>query len=133
MGDLIDRLCHNRPRSAEVDAVHEMALTDSVVRILEQQAVTCDFRHVRTVWLEIGVLSQVEPEAMRFCFEVISRGTVAEGARLEILRTEGQALCLECGQSVSLSRRYDPCPACGSHRLRVTGGAEMRVKDVEVD
>lgn len=113
--------------------MHEMSLAEGVVQIVEDYARRESFRRVKTVWLEIGRLSGVETEAMRFCFEAATRGTVAESAKLEILETPGSAWCLQCSEPVAVAARYDPCPRCGGYQLQVTGGTEMRVKELEVE
>jgi hydrogenase nickel incorporation protein HypA/HybF len=113
--------------------MHEMSLAEGVVQIVEDYARRENFRRVKTVWLEIGRLSGVETEAMRFCFEAATRRTVAEGAKLEILETPGSAWCLKCSEPVAVAARYDPCPRCGGYQLQVTGGTEMRVKELEVE
>ena len=77
---------------------------------------------MKKVWLEIGALSGVEPEAMMFCFDVVTRGTLAEGAALEIVRTPGQGWCLDCEKIVALAERFGPCPECGGHQVQMTGG-----------
>lgn len=113
--------------------MHEMALMGGLLRILEDQARTRRFSRVKTVWLEIGALSSVEPEAIRWCFEVARRETLADGAALVIEQPPGRALCLDCAREVAISRRGDPCPDCGGFRLHVTGGQEMRVRELEVE
>jgi hydrogenase nickel incorporation protein HypA/HybF len=114
--------------------MHEMSLTEGVVRILEDQAATHGFAKVKTVWLEIGELSNVDPESMLFCFEAIAKGSgVAAEARLEIVRIPGQAFCLSCGEAVAVTNRFDPCPKCGGYGLKVTAGDEMRIKELEVE
>lgn len=114
--------------------MHEMSLTEGVVRILEEQAATHGFAKVKTVWLEIGELSNVDPESMLFCFDAVAKGSaVAAEAKLEVIRVPGQAFCLGCGESVAVSNRFDPCPKCGGHGLRVTAGEEMRIKELEVE
>ena len=87
---------------------------------------------VTVLRLEIGALSQVEVEAMRFAFEVVMNGSLAEGARLEIVETEGTAWCMACSQPVAIQRRGDGCPRCESYQLQVTGGDRMRVMDIEI-
>ena len=113
--------------------MHEMSLTESVVDILAEEGRRQGFARVKKVWLEIGVLSGVEPEAMEFCFDVVTRGTLAEGAALEIVRTPGQGWCLDCEKNVALSERFGACPECGCHKVQMTGGDEMRVKELEVE
>ena len=113
--------------------MHEMALCESVLSILEEQARTQDFRRVSTVWLEIGELSCVEPEALRFCFGAVSSGTLAADADLQIIRTPGQGWCMTCSRTVPVRQRYDACPECGGYQVQVTAGEEMRIRELEVD
>lgn len=113
--------------------MHEMSLTESVVEILCEEGRRQGFARVKTVWLEIGTLSGVEPGAMEFCFDVVTRGTLAEGARLEIVRTPGQGWCLDCERSVALAERFGACPECGGYKVQMTSGDEMRVKELEVE
>ncbi|RME16071.1 MAG: hydrogenase maturation nickel metallochaperone HypA [Alphaproteobacteria bacterium] len=112
--------------------MHEMALAESVVSIAEREARRAGAERITSVRLEIGALSHVVPEAMRFAFSAVSRGSLAEGARLDILRVPGRAWCHDCGREIEISALGDACPACGGYSVQVTGGQEMRVKDLEV-
>jgi hydrogenase nickel incorporation protein HypA/HybF len=113
--------------------MHEMSLTEGVVEILAEEGRKQGFSRVKTVWLEIGVLSGVEPQAMEFCFDVVARGTLAEGAKLEIVRTPGEGYCLDCEAKVALAERFGACPDCGRYHVQMTSGDEMRVKELEVE
>jgi hydrogenase nickel incorporation protein HypA/HybF len=113
--------------------MHEMSLCEGVLRILEDHAKSQGFARVKTVRLEIGGLSGVEPEAMRFCFDAVMRDTLADHADLEIIEIPGRAWCMQCAKTVQVRRRFDPCPDCGSYQLQVTGGDEMRIKELEVE
>jgi hydrogenase nickel incorporation protein HypA/HybF len=113
--------------------MHEMSLTEGVLQILQDSAKSQGFKRVKTVWLEIGELAGVEVEAMRFCFGVVMQGTLADQARLEIIIVPGQAWCAKCEKSVAVQQRFDVCPDCGSYPLQITGGDQMRVKELEVE
>ncbi|MFZ5523270.1 MAG: hydrogenase maturation nickel metallochaperone HypA [Pseudomonadota bacterium] len=113
--------------------MHEMSIAESVLQIIEDTARAEGCAKVRAVWLEIGQLAGVEKDSLRFCFDVVTRDSVAEHARLEIIETAGQGWCLECACSVVVTARYEPCPHCGSFQIQVTGGEEMRVKELEVE
>lgn len=113
--------------------MHEMSLSEGMLRIIEEQAVAQSFSRVRTVRLAIGALAAVDPEALRFCFDAVTRGSVAEGARLDLRTPPGEAWCHNCGKTVAVSSRLDACPLCGGYRLEVTGGDEMRIIDLEVE
>lgn len=113
--------------------MHEMSLCESVLDILEQQAAEQQYQKVSTVWLEIGALSSVEPEALRFCFDAVMQGTLAERARLVIIDVPGRAKCLQCGHDVIIKQRYDACPECHDYQLQVIDGEQMRIKELEVE
>lgn len=113
--------------------MHEMSLAENMLRIIEDAAHQQGFTRVRTVWLEIGQLACVELESLRFGFDVVTRGSIAEQARLEIVETAGQGHCEKCARDFPLTALYEACPECGRYDVKVTGGDEMRVKELEVE
>ncbi len=112
--------------------MHEMALAESVLAIVEEAARQHAAARVTSVRLEIGALSHVAPEALRFCFEAVKRSSIADGAALEIDTTPGRAWCMPCGKGVTLERLGEACPECGGYQLEVTQGEAMRVRDIEI-
>ncbi|MGX2038659.1 hydrogenase maturation nickel metallochaperone HypA [Methylocaldum sp. MU1018] len=113
--------------------MHELALMHNIRDIIEASRARQGFRRVRTVRIEIGKLSCVEPDALRFCFDVVMQGTPAEGASLDIVETRGRGACRSCGGTSELETLYDPCRLCGSHRMDVVAGGELRVEALEVE
>lgn len=111
--------------------MHEMALMNEALRTIEELARREAFSRVKVLTLEIGALAAVDPEAIRFCFDSL-RGGLCAGAELVILEPPGRAWCLDCAAEVGIARRGDPCPECGGFVLRVTGGGELKIKDLEV-
>jgi hydrogenase nickel incorporation protein HypA/HybF len=112
--------------------MHEMSLAESIIQIAEDTARSNGAARVSLVLLEVGRLAGVEIDALRFCFDAASRSSLADGARLVIEQPEGSAWCMPCSESVPLASLADPCPKCGSHQLQVTGGTELRVREVEI-
>ena len=113
--------------------MHEMSLAEGVLQLIEDAAVAQGFARVTTVCLEIGALSSVERESLAFCFDAVTRGGIAQGARLEVHDVPGSGWCMPCGQAVAIRSLYDACPRCGGYQVQVTGGTEMRVKELEVE
>jgi hydrogenase nickel incorporation protein HypA/HybF len=113
--------------------MHEMSLAEAILQIVEDTAARQGFRRVTEVRLEVGALSGVEAEALTFCLDVVLKGSVANGARVELERVPGQGWCLGCGETVVVNALYDPCPRCGSYQVQATGGTEMRVMDLLVE
>jgi len=110
--------------------MHELSIVTGVVEICEQHAAG---RRVLAVTLAIGALSGVVPEAIEFCFEAATQGTLLEGARLEIDRIAATGFCHGCGAVSAIETYFDPCPCCGAPALELRSGDEMRVKDLEVE
>ena len=112
--------------------MHEMSLTESIVDIAVEAAHKEGARRVTRVVVDVGALSHVEPEALEFCFAAVARGTLAEGAKLEIARVPGAGWCPDCGKSVALAERFSACPDCGGFRVQMTAGGELRVREMEI-
>jgi len=113
--------------------MHEMSLAEGVREIVMDAATANGARRVKVVRLEIGKLAQIELDAMRFAFDVVKRGSLAESAELEIIEADATAWCMACSTAVVIIQRGDACPHCGSYQLQVTGGDRMRVMDIEIE
>lgn len=112
--------------------MHEMSIVEGIRSVVEDAARQHGFSRVTLLRLEIGRFAGVERRALEFAFDVVMRGSPAEGAVLEVLDLPGQALCYDCGETVEIEDRLAPCPLCGGGRLMPQGGDEMRIKDMEV-
>lgn len=113
--------------------MHEMSLCEGLLQILQTESEKQGFSQVKNVWLEIGDMSGVEIEAMKFCFDAVMKGSIANAAGLHIIHVPGEAWCMQCSTNVKVKQRYDECPHCGSYQLQVTSGDEMKIKELEVD
>ncbi len=112
--------------------MHEMSLCEGIRRVVDQAAAAPEIERVTRVRLEIGRFAGVEKDALTFAWEVVMRGSKAEGAALEMIDLPGRATCFDCVKTVDINDRLDPCPDCGGGRLLPEGGDEMRIKDMEI-
>ena len=112
--------------------MHEMSLCEGIRQVIEDQARAHDIARVKRVRVEVGRFSGVEKPALEFAVDVVMRGSVAEGARLEMIDLPGRAMCYDCMKEVEIAARLDPCPDCAGGRLMPVAGEEMRIKDLEV-
>ena len=109
--------------------MHELALVEEILGIVTDAS---GGRPVRRVVLEVGKLSAVLPDAVRFCFDLVTADTVAEGARLDIVETPGLGRCRACGGDVQLDGPLGRCAGCGGIDLDWITGEELRITSVEV-
>jgi hydrogenase nickel incorporation protein HypA/HybF len=112
--------------------MHELSLLENVRKILKDHAVSQKFSKVIKVTLEIGKLSCVEPDALRFGFDVVMNGSLAENAELTISEVAGLGICPQCGLQIEMETSFDPCPHCGSPFVKIIQGADMKIKDLTV-
>ncbi len=112
--------------------MHELSLLENVKDILQNHAIAEDFTHVEKITLEIGKLSCVEPEALRFAFDVVMKDSIAANAELVLSEREGLGVCLQCNKQTPLANLYDPCQLCNHPFVKVTQGHEMKIKDLIV-
>ncbi len=112
--------------------MHELSLLENVREILEDHAIHQQFSKVNQVTLAVGKLSCIEPEALRFGFDVVMKGSLAENAKLIITELPGLGECRQCKQQSELLNLYNPCPYCGNPQMTVLKGTEMKIKDLLV-
>ena len=108
--------------------VHELGLCASIVEAVERRA---GQRPVARVRVRVGCLHHVHPEAFEQSFELAASGTVAEGARAELVVLAADGRCLACGASFAVSRPADACPRCGDLDVRLSGGDELTLELIE--
>lgn len=112
--------------------MHEASLAGGVLKLVEATRERERFRCVTRLRLEVGPMAGVEVRALRFALEAMAPGTCLEGMRLDIDEPPGSAWCLGCDHGVSINQRGEACPRCGSFRLQITGGTDLRVVDLMV-
>lgn len=108
--------------------MHELGITQQIVEAVMDRAAGAQ---VTKVVVEIGKLSAVLPDAVRFCFDLCCEGTPLAGAELEIIEPDGRARCRDCGAEVMLERPFGRC-ACGCSDLDWLSGMELRILGMEV-
>jgi hydrogenase nickel incorporation protein HypA/HybF len=118
--------------------MHELATTREILEIVLRHAGRHDVRKVERIFLEIGELSDLEQEWIQRYFDRISRGTVAEAAKIEVEIRPCSFACGDCGTVFparlpggSSAAEELSCPHCGSAAVRMISGDEYRVTHME--
>ena len=110
--------------------MHELSITRSVVGIVSERA---QGQKVLRVTLEVGRLSGMWSEAIRFCFDLCTKGTPLEGATLQIVDVTGRGVCAACGAEPVMTMPLGRCPLCHEPSLRIVAGTELKIKEMEVE
>lgn len=109
--------------------MHELGISRNIISIVADAS---RGRRVKRVTLDVGKLAGVMPDALMFCFDVVSKGTALEGARLEINEIAGRCRCVDCGGEFPVETLVQAC-ACGSRRVERLAGEELKIKEMELE
>jgi hydrogenase nickel incorporation protein HypA/HybF len=114
--------------------MHELPVTRSILEIVLRHAAANRVTAIRSVELVIGGLSDLEAEWLQRYFDHLSRGTVAQGARLQVRRSPLTFSCDACARRFEVDRNElddARCPVCGAREAALIGGTGYRVESME--
>ena len=113
--------------------MHELAVTESIVEIVQRHAQRVGAARVRRIHLLIGDLSSIVDDSVQFYFDFVSQGTLVEGAELVFHRRAVALTCAACGHRWEPADADWTCPACQAQQAQVIQGREFFVESIEVD
>lgn len=113
--------------------MHEVSLMTNLLRTVNEARIREGGGPVQVIHLRIGEMSGVNTDALSFAFEVLSKGTEAEGGRLEFERVPLRARCKECRIEFHPDEFVFRCAGCGSPEIEVLAGREMEVDYILLD
>ncbi len=108
--------------------MHELSLTQTIIDTVTQAA---NGAPVQRVVLEIGELTAVLPESIRFCFEACTPGTLLAGAVLDIVTVAGRGRCRQCGHEMAMDMPYGVCEACDGLAIDIIAGQDLIIQSME--
>ena len=105
--------------------MHEMSIAEGILDVALDTLRQHDATVIHSVQLDLGLMSGVEPDSLLFCWEAVTKGTPAEGSRIEINTIPIEGKCLENYKFI--------CPHCDSHFVQTIGGRELQVTSMDID
>jgi len=112
--------------------MHELSVTESVLGIACKHAEKAKAARVTDIYLVIGQLSSIIDESVKFYWDIISKETLCENAKLHFERVPAELVCLDCEHQYHLENELIPCPKCSSARIRVLSGDEFHLESIEI-
>jgi hydrogenase nickel incorporation protein HypA/HybF len=110
-----------------------MSIAQSLINIIQEEMEKHGARELRSVRLNIGQMSAVVPDALSFCFQVITEGTALEGARLDMEIIPLKGICRTCGSEFEIVDYAFVCPACAGTQIEAVAGQDLSIVEIEVD
>ena len=111
--------------------MHEVSIMTEALRMAMDAAKSAGATRVLKLRLRIGTLSGVVPEALRFALDVVVKGTMAQGATLEIETVPAACWCATCQAEFECENFFNECPRCHDVSGELRRGRELEIADVE--
>ena len=113
--------------------MHELGIMTSAMDAVLHQARTRGAHRVHRIVLRIGALAGVEPESLHFAFDIVTRGTLAEGSELRVDAVPARAYCAACAAEFDPGTDYIfSCPTCGQLSGDLRQGRELDLAQIEM-
>lgn len=112
--------------------MHELSLMEAVREQALAAALNHGAKRIEAITLRIGSLAGVDPDALRFAFEVVMTSTIAEMARLVIEAVPAKCFCQGCQQPFPPEDGCCVCPRCGAISRDLLQGRELELASLEL-
>ncbi len=113
--------------------MHELPVTQSLLKLAVEHAEAAKATCITDIYIEIGQLSSYVDDSVQFYWDLISKGTVAEGAKLHFHRVPMELACLDCATRFQPSGENFECPSCKSARVQVVSGDVFQLVGLDVE
>lgn len=112
--------------------MHELPVTQNILDIALRHAGNAN--KITRINLVIGDLSSVVGDSVKFYWDMLSKGTIAEGADLHFIRIKTRFRCSECHHEFEQGNSGGfICSKCSSKKIQVVAGKEFRMDSIEVE
>jgi hydrogenase nickel incorporation protein HypA/HybF len=112
--------------------MHELSIALSMIDEIEEQTDKHGYAAVKAVHVRIGVLSGVDPQALRFAYELACEGTALENSRLEIESVPLLVVCPQCSVTHTPDLQHIVCPRCITPEQTIVAGRELELRALEL-
>jgi hydrogenase nickel incorporation protein HypA/HybF len=113
--------------------MHEMGIAQNILEIALDAANKEGAQKITRINLIAGELRGIVPLQLTFCFGMVARDTIAVGAYLNVDTMPVTGHCDDCKAYFKVAEYQYVCPKCNSTKIQVTGGTELRIKDIEIE
>lgn len=113
--------------------MHEMSIAQSLIEIIKEEMLKHKAKGLRSVRLHVGQMASIVPDALSFCFEVITAGTELQGARLVMDVIPLRGICRACNKDFDILDYAFLCPLCGGTEIDTLGGQDLSIVEMEIE
>lgn len=108
-------------------------VTQNILEIAIRHAEEAGANQISSIHLQIGQLATLVDDSIQFYWDIISKGTIAQGAQLNFLRIPAQFQCNNCKEIYSLNGDDFSCPSCHGIDIQIIAGREFALDSIEIE
>ena len=112
--------------------MHELAITEQILHLALHHAKEANARQVTDLHLQIGELATIIDDSVQFYWDIISQGSLCQGATLHFHHTSARFHCLDCNQDYALANELTACPYCQSIHVQIVSGQEFQLTSIDI-
>ncbi len=113
--------------------MHEFSVVQSLMGLIEQNAMQNNAKSVSKVVIKIGKMSGIEPHLLKMAFDTFKEKTICENAQLEMIIQDVVAKCEDCGKEFIIENNRFICPFCEGYNLQIIDGEDMYLLSLELE
>ena len=113
--------------------MHELPVTESLLNISLKHAQKANATQIKDIYIVIGQLASIIDDSVEFYWDIISKGTIAEDAKLHFKRIPTEFLCLDCNHKYNPSDSEFLCPKCNSAHIKIIKGREFYIEAIDIE
>lgn len=113
--------------------MHEMSIAMNILDIVQEYAEKEKATQVKEIELEIGTLSGIEFDALKFALEVTMKTALTKNSKIKIQKVQAKSACIDCKNEFETLNLFEQCPKCQSYSTEIIKGKELQVKSLLID
>ncbi|MBI4613548.1 MAG: hydrogenase maturation nickel metallochaperone HypA [Planctomycetes bacterium] len=113
--------------------MHESSLARRILDLALERALAADATRLVRVTGWVAETESLSANSLALHFGLAARGTLAEGARLDIRTERVAARCSACGTSYEPEHHVLVCPCCAASGAELLGRTGFGVESIEVE
>jgi hydrogenase nickel incorporation protein HypA/HybF len=113
--------------------MHELPVTENILEVALKHAAEANASNITNIYLVIGQMASIIDDSVEFYWDIIAKGTIAEGARLHFKRIPTKFQCVKCNGSFVYSGEDFTCPNCGSLEVKVIDGEQFYLEAIDIE
>lgn len=113
--------------------MHEISITQDIIDSVITKLKNYKVNKVNSIKLQIGLLTALDPDSLKFSFDTLIDNTILKEARLIIEKIPLTIVCLNCNSESKVTKFDYICPICKDINIKTYNGNELNIIDMEVE